>query len=236
MGAPLNFQNLFELDINPGGTASYVRLGAGIVSATPSNNETVDTKSYYNSDGAASSETTGFQYTWAFSGDKIIGDPAQDFIFSKLFSMGSGRKTNLRITGADGTVITGGVTIGNIVDGGGDANGTSAISFDIMFNGKPTLTVPQTATALSAVIAAGSVSGTTKATATPGASNRLAYKLATSLTTPKNREYIADFVEYTSAANIYAAAGQVLHVYELDTFNHLVKFYSKTLAGGDIMA
>lgn len=236
MSAPLNYQNLFELDTNPGGTAAYVRLGDGIVSATPANNETIDTKTYFDDEGAASSEVTGFQYTWSFSGDRINGDDAQDYIFSKIFTPGNGRKTNLRITYSDGTVVVGSCLIANIVDGGGDANGTSAIGFDIMFNGKPGLTLPAAATALSAVIAAGSVSGTTKATATPGAGNRLAYKLAASLTTPMGREYIGDFVEYTSAANIAATAGQVLHVYELDAFNHLVKFYSKTLAGGDIMA
>ncbi len=74
--------------------------------------------------------------------------------------------------------------IANIVDGGGDANGTSAIGFDIMFNGKPGLTLPATATALSAVVAAGTVTGATKFTATPGASNHLGYKLAATLTAP----------------------------------------------------
>ncbi len=236
MSAPLNFQTLFELDNNPAGTANYIRMGDGLVSATPANNETVDTKSYLDDNGGASSEVTGFQYVWAFSGDRIIGDPAQDFIFSKLFSLGISRKTNARITAADGTVITGPVTIANINDGGGDASATAAIGFDVMFNGKPTLTVPATATALVAVVATGSVSGTTKFTVVPGAGNRLAYRLAATLTTPKGREFIGEFNEYTSAANIYATAGQVLHAYELDAYNHLVKFYSKTLAGADIMA
>ena len=234
MSAPLNFQTLFELDINPAGTANYVRLGDGIVSATPANNETVDTKSYLDDNGGASSEVTGFQYTWSFSGDRIIGNAAQDFIFGKLFSLGTGRKTNARITGANGTVITGQVTLSNLVDGGGDANATAAIGFDMMFNGKPTLQVPQTASALTATVAAGSVTGTTKFTATPGAGNSLGYKLAGTETVPKAREYIGDFVAYTSASDIVATAGQVLMMYELDAYNHLVKYLGETLAGGDI--
>lgn len=187
-------------------------------------------------DGGATSEVTGFQYALDVAGDRIIGDAAQDYIFGKLFSIGGSRKTNLRETDADGTVITGSVTITDIVPGGGNANEVAACGFKIAFNGKPTLAPPSTATALSAGIAVGSVSGTTKATVTPGAGNRLAYRLAATLTTPKGREYIPEFTEYTSGNNIYAAAGQVLHVYELDAYNHLVKFYSKSLVSGDIMA
>ena len=39
-------------------------------------------------------------------------------------------------------------------------------------------------------------------------------------------------IRNTSGNNIYATAGQVLHVYELDAYNHLVKFYSKSLVSG----
>ena len=54
MSAPLNFQTLFELDINPGGTANYVRIGNGLVSASVSNNEAVDEKGYLDGSEMAS--------------------------------------------------------------------------------------------------------------------------------------------------------------------------------------
>lgn len=236
MSAPLNFQTLYELDINPSGTASYKRLGDGLTTATPGNNETVDQKSYLDDDGGQSSEVTGFQYILAFSGDRIPGDDAQDFIFERIFTMGEDRHTNFRATGADGTVISGDVTIANITPPGGDANAVQACGFELHFNGKPTLIAPVAATALSAVVAAGSAPGTTKFTATAGAGNKLAYRLTSSALTANNRQYVSIFTEYTSAANIPAAAGQYLNMYELDAYNHVVKFLSEVLEAGDIGA
>lgn len=237
MIAPLNFQTLVELDTNPSGTANYVRLGDGISTITPSNNETVDTKSYLDDDGGMTDTITGFKNGYTFSGDRIIGNAAQDFIFDKIFSVGASRKTRLRVTMPNGAVKTGTVNIGIDSDGGGDASATAAIGFSLNFDGKPTLTVPQTAAALTATVAAGTATGSTKFTATPGVGNTLAYKVAATLTTPKSREYIADFQPYTSAADIPGVAvGQVLHMYELDAYYHLVKFASETLESGDIGA
>lgn len=236
MSAPLNFQTLYELDINPSGSANYVRLGDGLTTATPGNNETVDQKSYLDDDGGQSSEVTGFQYILAFSGDRIPGDDAQDFIFERIFALGESRHTNFRATGADGTVISGDVTIANITPPGGDANAVQACGFELHFNGKPTLTAPVAATALSAVVAAGSAIGTTKFTATAGAGNKLAYRLTSSALSANNRQYISIFTEYTSAANIPAASGQYLNMYELDAYNHVVKFLSVVLESADIRA
>jgi len=234
MSASLNFQDLFEIDTNPAGTANWVRLGDGLSSVTPNNNEAVDTKAYLDDDGGQTSEITGFQHVIAFAGDRIKGDAAQDFIFGKLFTLGASRKTNVRSTEADGTVITGECTIASLVPGGGDANGTKACSFELRLNGKPTRTAPVAATALTATIAAGSASGTTKATATPGAGNSLGYLLAAQAVTANNREYVDNYTAYTSGSDIPAAAGQFLAVYELDAYFHVVKFVCQELAAGDI--
>lgn len=234
MSAPLNFQTLFELDINPGGTANYVRLGDGLTTATPANNETVDQKSYLDDDGGQSSEVTGFQLIYTFSGDRIPGDAAQDYIFEKLFAVGADRHTNFRATGADGAIITGAVTIANITPPGGDANAVQACGFELHLNGKPTLTPPVAATALSAVVAAGTVVGATKFTATAGVGNKLGYRLAAAALTPNGGEYVAIFTPYTSAADLMATVGQVLNMYELDAANHVVKFASHTLVTADV--
>lgn len=238
MSAPLNFQTLFELDINPGGTAQYVRVGAGLVSATPGNNESVDEKGYLDGNGGKSSNVTAFQYKIPFSGDRIPGDAAQDWVLSKLFAIGPNRLTNFRSTNAGGTVISGPCTIANITPPGGDANSPSVFGFEVHLNGKPTKVDPVAATALPLTIAASAVtSGCTKATITSlGAGNHAGYKLSTAALVVKNREYVGDYVAYTSAADIAAVAGQYLNVYELDAYEHVVKFISQVLASGDIKA
>jgi hypothetical protein len=236
MSAPLGYQTLYELDINPEGTASFVRLADGLVTASPSNNESIDQKSYLDDEGGQSSEVTGFQYIIAFSGDRIPGDAAQDWIFERLFSLGELRHTDLRITGADGSIITGDVTIANITPPGGDANATQACGFEMHFNGKPTITPPVAATALGGTYAAGSVTGTTKCTATPGASSALYYRLTAAQLSRNGRQYvdIGPLTAYTSGADIVATAGQYLNVFELDAFRHLVKFDSHLVAAGEV--
>ncbi len=234
MSAPLNFQTLYELDINPSGSASFKRLGDGLTTATPGNNETVDQKSYLDDDGGQSSEVTGFQYTLAFSGDRIPGDAAQDFIFNRIFALGESRHTNFRATGADGTVISGDVTIANITPPGGDANAVQACGFELHFNGKPTITPPSAAAALTATVAAGSVAKTTKFTATAGEGNKLGYRLTSAALSPNGKSYVSIFTPYTSAADIPATVGQYLNMYELDAYNHVVKFLSEVLEAADV--
>lgn len=235
MSAPLNFQNLFEIDINPGGTANYKRLGDGLTSATPKTGEKVDQKTYLDDDGGQTSEVTGFQLVYSFSGDRIPGDPAQDYIFSKLLDIGAARHTNFRATDAGGTIISGEATIANITPPGGEAGSASAISFELHLNGKPTKTDPVPAPALTMTIASSLVtSGCTKVTATPGAGNSLAYRLTSQALTVKSRQYVDQFTAYTSGADIPAAVGQYLNVYEIDAYKHVVKFASQVLASGDI--
>jgi hypothetical protein len=238
MSAPLNFQTLFELDINPGGTANYVRIGNGLTAAAVSNNEAVDEKAYLDGNGGKSSAVNGFQYKVVFSGDRIPGDTVQDWILTKLFAIGANRTTNFRSTNAGGTVISGACTIANITPPGGDANSPSAFGFEIHMNGKPAKTDPVAATALTATIAASlATSGCTKCTITSlGAANHAGYKLSTVALAVKNREYVGDYVAYTSGADIAAVAGQYLTVYELDAYEHVVKALCQVLASGDIKA
>lgn len=232
----MNFQTLFELDINPGGTAEYVRLGDGLTSGAPNNNEVLDQKKYLSGGGGGTTNVIGFQLIYTFAGDRIPGDAAQDYILGKLFTMGNGRRTNFRVTGEDGTVIAGNCTIVITNPGGGDAAAVKSFGFDIHFNGKPTSTPPAAGAALTATIAAGSATGTTKATATAGAGNHLGYVLTAQAVTAKGRQFVAEYTPYTSAADIPAEVGQYLTVYELDAYDHLVKYVSEELASGDIAA
>ena len=226
MGLMQNFQTLVQVDRNPTGTADLVRLGDGVKSFTFNLNEKVSQDSYLDDNGGETPVVTGFAAVAEFSGTRIVGDAAQDYIFGKAFSLGSGRDSKATITMGDGMVITGPVTVMMDGLGGGDAGANTDVGFKLGFQGKPTVTNPTAAAVNAGVIAAGSVSGTTKFTLTPGAGNSLAYKLTTVALTPKGREYVGDATAYTSAANIAATTGQILNVFEIDAYFHVVTFKS----------
>lgn len=100
-------------------------------------------------------------------------------------------------------------------------------------------TAGTSAAALTVTVAAGSVSGSTKATITGVATNRFAVGVGTmsagTVYAGSNPDTTID--PYDSAANITGVlTGYYLRVYDLDAAGKVVKFYAKQLATGDIMA
>ena len=234
-GFLLNSSVLWELDTTPETTATYERLGAGIMSPDPQNNEDVDQTAYLDGDGFKTSDVTGAQFTVAFSGHRVLGDAAQDFIFDKQSKLGSSRRTNCRMTNANGNQKTGPVTIANINGPGGDASAKGDISFEIHFNGKPTETAATQAPTLSATIAAGTGAGTTKFTATPDSGDTLAYKLyAADPSLPKGNELLDGLTAYTSGNDIAASEGQYILMVELNAYGRVAKAASDILEAADI--
>lgn len=135
------FQNIFMLDTTPDADASrWDRIGAGISSFEPDGNEEIDQTGYLDGEGLASSEVTGGQLVVSFEGNRKVGDPAQDFIAGLALQYGAARKTTARQISPNGDTIEGQVTVANIVTGGGDANEKETFSFELHFNGRPTLT------------------------------------------------------------------------------------------------
>lgn len=102
----------------------------------------------------------------------------------------------------------------------------------------PAAGVPTPAPTLSAVFAAGSATGSTKATISgaPGSGNNFAYKLSSSAeSTPNVGTVITGSTSYTSAADIEGVtAGQYVNLYELTSSNTAVKFLSHALVSGEI--
>lgn len=238
MSFEINYQELHEIDVTPNGvTRTYKRLGAGISSVDPETNEDIDQSQYIADDGNGSSTVLSMQLIMSCSGHRLVGDEAQDYIASVRMQKGSGRNSNYRFTDASGNQLSGACTLANVKIGGGDAAGKKEISFEVHMNGKPSETIASPAAALTSVVAAGTVSGTTKFTATPGVSNTLAYKLlAESAGTVNGNSYLDGYIPYTSGANIAATVGQFLQMFEIDTNKRVVKFAETELASGDIMA
>ena len=105
-----NDQRAVYLDCTeaPHATPAYSRLGEGINTFTPSNNGQISTKHYIN-DKFATSRRNGLQKQFAFSGDRVIGDTANDYLMSLSEATGSDVETTMIIADLlDGTSTTGG--------------------------------------------------------------------------------------------------------------------------------
>jgi hypothetical protein len=231
---PLNYKGLFEIDTNYGGTPNWVKLAQGITDITPANNDVVDEKYYYDGQGHGSSDVVGMHKIYTVTGDRILSDEAQNFVFANEDEIGCSRKTQFRATSADGIRKSGPCTIANITPPGGAANSKGAFTFEIHMNGKPTVTPATTAPALTAVVAVGTASGTTKFTATPDAGNTLGYLLTASTPTAPNLYASVNVLAYTSGDNIPASVGQVLNMVELDSNGRVAKYLAETLEALDI--
>lgn len=232
---PLNYQDLYEININPSGSAVWARIASGITGASQSNNDVIDQTPYLDGEGFSSSDVTGGQKTIDFTGHREIGDAAQDYIVGIASDFGQARKTQFRFRDSVGAGIDGECTIVNIDDAGGDANAKKDLSFGIHINGKPTKVVKSIAPQLAIVVAAGSVTGTTSFTATPTGDNTLAYKLsAQALGDQYLNQYLDGQIAYTSGTDIIAEAGQFLTAYEIDTNGRVVAVNSHELQAGDI--
>ncbi len=134
----LNTENTYELNTGTIATPVWSPLADGITTVDAQINDEVDTKHYYSGEGHSDSDVVGTGRTFSFSGDMIEGDVALEYIMSKKFSLSTDRVSQLRVTYANGDVLTETVTIANIQGPGGEAAAKSAISFDLLSKGKPT--------------------------------------------------------------------------------------------------
>lgn len=234
----MNYQRLYELDITPNGASrTWVRLAKGLTGADPSYNEESDQTAYLDNDGFKETNVTAKQNTFSFSGHRVVGDSAQDYIFALANALGDDLKTNFRYTDEQGNKKEGACTLANIDDGGGDAGSKVEVSFEIHLNGKPTITPAVEADALTATVAAGAATGTTKFTASAPVGEALAFTLnAASVGTVYEDAYLERYTPYTSGADIPATAGQYLAMYLIDTKKRVKKFLEQLLDSGDIKA
>lgn len=119
---------------------TYAALCKGIESMSFSSNEQNQQYFFLCGEGFANNEVTGGAPELQISGRRIAGDTAQDYIVSKQFALGTDRNSSIKITTAEGKVITCGCSIGDVVSFGGSTLDINAFSCTIRFNGKPTVT------------------------------------------------------------------------------------------------
>lgn len=208
---PLNYKNRFDIDTSgltdpsQAASASWARLASGINTFTPAGGDTTDNTPYLDGNGFTNTDVTGKNYSIAFSGNRLEGDAAQDFIASKDFLVGDDVKTLLRWTRPDGTVIIACITINAIVIAGGAANAKETFSFTANFNGAPTVTSGLAApTGL-----AGTVTGTSVALTWSTVSGASAYRLYRNnmlIATPTTASYTDSGLSASTAYNYQVSA------------------------------
>lgn len=138
----LNYDYQFKINTTPGTeTATMAEIAAGFNNVTESLNEVLHQSSFLGDGGYGSSFVTGGQLTVTLAGVRMVGDPAQDYMFGDAvyYNWGKARETDIEMVCPDGSTITCPVTLAKITRSGGAANNGTAVSLEIHFNGKPTI-------------------------------------------------------------------------------------------------
>lgn len=90
-------------------TPKFYRLGEGITNFTPANNGQISTKHYIN-DRFATSRRNGLQKQFSYSGDRVLDNKVNDFLFALSELVGSDVETELLIVNLYDPSNTGGST------------------------------------------------------------------------------------------------------------------------------
>lgn len=133
-----------QINIDPSGTASYKTIGDGITNLSEALNEVKQQMYYLINAGFGQTEITAMHPAITFTGHRLEGDDAQDFIFGQKFKLGSKRKTDIKVkvfNPEDSTDVyeqyTVGVTMTDLQEYSGATENGSDISFTLEFNGAP---------------------------------------------------------------------------------------------------
>ena len=119
---------------------TYSKLCKGIESMSFNSNEQNQQYFFICGEGFAHNEVTGAAPELQVSGRRIAGDAAQDYIVGKQFALGNDRNSSIKITTAEGKIITCDCSIGDVVSFGGNTLDVNSFGCTIRFNGKPTVT------------------------------------------------------------------------------------------------
>ena len=145
-----NLLTIYNLEASIGTSKSeetwtYAKLENGLDNVSEALNEVVQQYFFLNDKGFARNHVTGMAPTFTFTGRRVQGDDAQDYIFGNKYKLDTNRNSSfqLKVTNKSGsapkaTTYTVDCTICNIQEYSGASTDDSAISFELRFNGAPT--------------------------------------------------------------------------------------------------
>lgn len=130
-----------------GGEWTYAPLAAGLDNVTEALNEVVQQYFFLNDGGFARNHVTGMAPTFTFTGRRVMGDAAQEYIFGNKYKLDTNRSSSFQLVVVNNSgeapttkTLTVGCTICNIQEWSGASTDDSAISFEIRFDGAPEVT------------------------------------------------------------------------------------------------
>lgn len=212
------------------GEWTYSPLSEGIESIAEALNETVQQYYFHANQGFATNHVTGMAVAYTVTGKRVMGDAAQDYIFSLKYALNGERASSVRISWVDRSntthTITSDCTICNIQEFSGNANEDAAISFEIRFDGAPNVIPSGALPALVVVSVAGSTDGDTAIYVNPaiGDGNSYKYKTAASVTLPALGTVPGSgWGSWDGEAEITATTGNMIGIVEVDSDGKAVK-------------
>lgn len=127
-----------------GGTWTYAPLGAGLDNVSEALNEVVQQYFFLNDGGFARNHVTGMAPSFTFTGRRVMGDAAQEYIFGNKYKLDTNRASSFKLVIVNNSgeapttkTLTVDCTICNIQEWSGATTDDSAISFEIRFDGAP---------------------------------------------------------------------------------------------------
>lgn len=218
------------------GVWTYAELDATWDNLTEALNEVITQWFPAANNGFADNEVTGMAPVYTLTGKRIVGNTAQDFLFTKKYQIGSNRRSSIRITKvrSDGTYssVTCPCTFCNLVEMAGASTDGSNFSAELRLNGAPTLsdTLPE----LKVVSVAGTA-GKTLIYVNPALTggNTYVYKTAASVDLPALDTVLsAGWTAWNGAAEITATTGHEIAIVEINATNEAVKGGLATVTAG----
>lgn len=218
------------------GVWTYAELDATWDNLTEALNEVIEQWFPAANNGFADNEVTGMAPVYTLTGKRIIGNTAQDFLFTNKYAIGSNRRSSLRLTKirADGTynTVVCPCTFCNLVEIAGASTNGSQFSAELRLNGAPTLsdTLPE----LKVVSIKGS-SGKTLIYVNPALTvgNTYVYKTAASVDLPlADAVLTTGWTAWNGVAEITATTGNKIAIVEINATSKAVNGGLATVTAG----
>ncbi len=208
------------------GAWAYAELSAGLDNVAEALNEVQQKYQFLNNGGFGSNHITGMAPVYSFSGRRVQGDAAQDYIFSKKYVLDTGRASSFKLEWDDtssGSTVTRSVvvpcTISGIQEFGGSPTDDAAIKFDICFDGAPVTANVASLPALVVVSVAGETTGKTAVYVNPAnaSGNTYEYKTSQTVALPAlGADPGSSFAAWNGTDEITATTGNQIAIVEVD--------------------
>lgn len=143
---PLSYESFLYMDVTPNEeTPTYEMMGEGITSLTPTQNPQTTTQQYIHEINSTTT-ITALQKNFAYSGERAVGDPVNDYLASLEDKVGASLQTTIVVcngweeaespaTSLKAKKYTVVIAVSNTGDRAGGA--TQAIGGTIYVNGDP---------------------------------------------------------------------------------------------------